>query len=467
MISVLHKEARAPSANVPAAKTGILLMLLISLASIVAAPLWAESDTDSTQLTLSKAEEIGLKTNADIILSKNRVSIAENDRGIAGSRLYPDLSVSAGYNYMDPPAGGKIEIIPPFTKTVGFYRNDNFSLGTELRYILYAGGRHTTGIELARLSEEASKWLLKDTVRSTRFEIRRAFVYCLLSKELGLVAKESRDRAKDRLRDAENNFKSGAISKIDLLRARADAADADLVLSESQDHQKAALDRLKIVLNMPLDQEIDPVGDLKSVAVTIDALDRSTLRSAEPEFARLYAARVRAEQARQNVKLQEGESMPTIVTGLKYDYTNPYQAQKRWGDTVNMFFGVSLPLFDGGRLASSKKKAELEAENASIQADDLSKQLTSYYRMLLDRIDSLSRGLSARRATLQTVTASRDAAAVGWKNGAITMQQMLDSELVVSRIQVQYLKNIADILEASADWERLTGKESGIFKSSL
>lgn len=460
---------RASSAR--ATINGILatpIPFLIGMAIVLVTPILSQEagpvNVAPRPLTLREAIEKGASSNAALRVQENEAEKATLDVRIAHSYELPEVSLFSGVTLLSPRPGIRKEILPglpPLELNMG--RNTNLSHGAQIRYILYEGGRRSHIKEAATHASEAARWMLADRRRIVEYDIRQAYLGVLLSKEILTLAEENSERSVVRSRDASTAYNAGAAPRLEWLRAQAEEAEAAVAVDEAKDRIRTARRQMMVLIGGS-EEEVDVVGSLDGAATKVASFDAATLHGREPEFARLMAADYQRRAAEAAAEARKGEKLPTVVAGLKLAETQPYLGENRYGPDMNAFFQISYPLFDSGRVSASYEKARLDVRSATLQEEEIRRSLTSYFALLTDRIDSLKRGLAARRVGIERATVSRDAAQVAWKNGSIDLSRLLDAEVLLARARVDYYRATADLLGALADWERWSGISTGVFE---
>ncbi|MBW7859082.1 MAG: TolC family protein, partial [Leptonema sp. (in: Bacteria)] len=342
--------------------------LIIWLCCISGSSVFAE------EVALDTALEIGLRSNILIKIEENQTKKSELDSKINDSFLYPELSAFGSYNYSDPRLGVKKDVIsglPPLEFNIG--RNDMFSYGLQLRYLLYEGGRRSHLSYATDYLKEASRWSLVDRKRAVESEVRRSYVSVLLLKELVHLADENLNRHIRRRQDAEVALKAGTIAGLELLRVRAEEEDAKIARDEAEDRLKIGETQLSLLLSSS--SILTPKGSLQVAARQAIEFELSILSQKDPEFAQLMAASLQKKAADESYQAKKSEELPTVVTGVKAAQSNPYLGQKQFGTEYNAFVQLTVPLFDFGRSSATTEKAKIDANTISLQVEETDRQL--------------------------------------------------------------------------------------------
>lgn len=415
---------------------------------------------------LDEVEYLSVRANPSVRIQKHELNIARSQQDLAYSAFLPNISATAKYSYLDPPPGMEKQLYGFIPMKLDLGSKDNYSYGLEMTYVLFAGGKRFDGYEAAKLGREAQEWLLKDEIRNSLFEGRQAYFRVLVLKEMRLLARRNEGRTKEHLEKAEKRFKSGTISKIDLLRTRTDYAEASLMSQESDDIYHVGLDRLKLILGLSLEDNRYPADDLQKGGLILEKYFESgdtNVKNKKPEYTKLKVIELRSKQAKLGVDVVKKSFYPTVAAKITYDRTRPYRAANEYGDNYVFAVGATLPIYEGGSRWHELKIAKEKAKQADIVRDDVRKQLESYYSILNNRIKSLYRGMSVRRANIEKARTTRDAMQVAYENGAATRSELSDTELMLFRMEVEYLKQIGELFESLAERERIAGIPCRVF----
>lgn len=417
-------------------------------------------------LDLQTAEKIGVTESLALRIAKAELEISQSTIDLAESSLYPSFEAGASYQYMDPPAAGKVELIPGFKKTLTMGYQHNFDLGLQAKAVLYAGGKRWEAIDAAKLGEQAQRYLYTEALRGASFTIRSAYFQAKLSEEGAALAEKAYERSKDRRVEAEQSFKAGAISKLELLRAKTGESDFLIQRDESRDTARSSRDSLASFLNVTPDSMGTLSDSLETWEKKVRGLDPAALRQEEPGFTRIEAARTAARAMEQKAKMAESDYYPTVVAGLKYDIMQPFHMENKVGDQFAAVIQATVPIYDWGKTSSNVEMARKEASKASLQAEDAYRKLMVHYREVMNRLESLQQSLDSRKTGIDQAKQTLEATTVARKNGAATHSDVSDAELLLLRMELAQLRTITEFLIQLAHFEQLTGIRTGVFPES-
>lgn len=447
----------------------LLLLILVSFSlfaqskSIVNRTL-TESTANATsenllEIDLKDAEALAAKNNISVKMQKFDLAIAANEKKIAKAMDYPDVNAVTGYTYLNPPPRGVINLIPDVVVLrPKFGYANNYSAGLQMRYLLYSGGKVSTINEIATLGEEASRWLLRDSLKNAIYEARRAYFLVLLQKEMFELAKNSEKRASARYSDGQKKLHAGTITRLEFMRLETEASDSSTIASEVGDRYRFSLDQLKILLDIPAVREVNLKDNLKDF-VGMTENKKEELAKNPPVFAKAEIARIQAQRAEKKIQVAKADYLPSISAGVMANYVNPYQMMPTWGNMLSVNVSATLPVLDWGKRKYNLENANYESQKSQAIVANIRRQMEGYYKNLIDKYESAKKGIISRQINLERALQTRDSVETAKNSGAATYSDLSDSDLFVFRIEVEYLQNISDLLIILSDLERFTNEQ--------
>ncbi|MFP5506169.1 MAG: TolC family protein [Gammaproteobacteria bacterium] len=323
---------------------------------------------------------------------------------------------------------------------------DRFAPSLSLAYVLYDFGARAAGIEAQRYQLVAQllngNRVLQDAiavVESAYFAqiAARAEVAAWTQQEAALKA--SLDAVAVRLR-------GGLASRADLLRARAALAEAQLERQGAERDLAKADAALKQAAGLPqtatlvLDWDATPPPALDAGVLLADLLDEAQRR--RPDLRALQAA---AASARAEAEQARAARWPSVALAANTGRTFFIDDDRDPSTNYSVGVNVSLPLFDGGRLAAQARAAERDAERLAAEADAQQAQVA---RAVADALLDV-RHAQARRAGVavqfDSAAESAQAAEARYDAGVGSLLELLTAQGDLARArQVQ--------AQAEADW---------------
>ena len=309
------------------------------------------------------------------------------------------------------------------------------SLG--LAWVLYDFGARAAGVDAQRFRLIARLLENDRTLLATVAEIEAAY-YTARTARAAVSAQVEQEAALKASFDAvEVRLRGGLAARADLLRARAALAEATLAREAAEREVLRADAALKRAAG--IDQRAELLLDW-DIALpeeeASDALLADLLGEAERQRPDLLAVRAAAASARTDAARARAARWPRLALSGNAGRTYFLEDERTPSSTYSVGVTLSVPLFDGGRLAAEARAAERDADRLAAEADvtraDVARDVTDAYHDL--------RHAQQRRAgvTLQFDSAaeSAEAAQARYRAGVGSLLELLTAQADLARARL-------------------------------
>jgi outer membrane protein len=248
------------------------------------------------------------------------------------------------------------------------------SLG--LTYVLYDFGARAAGVDAQRYQLIASLLSNNRTLQDTIAEVETAY-YAVLAARAQVAAQTQQEAVLRTSLDAVDvRLRGGLASRADQLRARAALAEAALVRQAAERDQAKAEAALKQAAGIAqtrtlvLDWETAPPAALDASALLADML-----AEAERQRPDLHALQAAAASARAEAERARAARWPSLSLAANTGRTFFLEDERTPSTTYSVGVSLTVPLFDGGRLAALARAAERDAGRLQAEADSQRSQV--------------------------------------------------------------------------------------------
>jgi len=248
------------------------------------------------------------------------------------------------------------------------------SLG--LAYVLVDFGARAASIDAQRYQLIASLLTNNRMLQNTIAEIESAY-FSVLAARAQVAAQAQQEAALRASLDAvEVRLQGGLAARADQLRARAALSEAQLIRQTAErDHAKAeaalkraaAIDQLRTLV---LDWDAAPPAPLDAAILLADLLAEAERQ--RPDLRALQAA---AASARAEAERARAARWPSLSLSANAGRSFFLEDERTPSSTYSVGVNISMPLFDGGRLAAQARAATLDAERLQAEADSQRSQV--------------------------------------------------------------------------------------------
>lgn len=475
------RRRRAPAVLVLFASVSVFVLHAVGAEAQIAQP-----DSTAAARALSLAEAIRLaEGNAEQVeIAAASVQAAEGQQESAFAARLPQLGANASYSrtldsqFRGAFGGGGSETptCPPYSpnpglglearvdsleqafacgpsspfggadfNSVGFGSENTYTLGLQLSWQVYGGGRLAALSSAADAEVRAADEGLTAARAGSVLEVVQAYYDAQLATRLVEIAAAVLDQANATLQQTEARERVGTEAEFQVLRARVARDNQRPVLIERSAARDVAFFRLKQLLDLPLEREVVLTDRLEDVADTLPG-------DGVPE-APLLDERTAVRQAQATVAAQEdrvdaawSQHLPGLAVTSSYGrVAYPTDLTPQWNQfRTNWTVGVALqvPLFTGGRISAEETVARSGLQQAQARLEQTREAAT------LDTYQAYA-SLQAGRANWEASSGSVAQAERAYEIAEIRFEEGLSTQLELSDVRLQLAQARANRAQAA------------------
>ena len=444
----------------------------ISLVLFVLCPfisLAQPTDTTSapTLLTLEDALRIALSENASVLVADQEIERTGYARKGTYASLFPQINGSASFQrtikkqvmYMDFDLGGGAG-----ASGAGFEvgRWNTWSAGVNASMPLV----NAQLWQSLRISDQDVE-LAVEKARSSRLEtvgqVKQAFFSCLLAREAFEVYKSAYENALENCNQIQRRYNAQKASELDLTRAKTTLANAIPNVYDAESSVILSLWRLKAVMGIDLEADIDVAGSLDDYAqhmlYDLHGSDGLTLENNST----MRQLAIQAEQLARAIKVQQYAYLPTLSLAFNYSLnamTNDFKfSEYKWSPYSYVGLSLSVPIFSGGQRLNAVRQAKVQARELDIQRTNTERQLTISIRQYLNQMETAMKSYSSARSAAETAQKAYDIASRSYEVGRSTLTDLNDAQLALTQSRLGVSQAVYNFVVAKANLEGTLGAD--------
>jgi outer membrane protein TolC len=437
---------------------GLLLTCLIAAAPV---------DSISQQplvVTLEEALKIALSENVSVKVADQEIVRTKYAKKGTYAALFPQIDASASYQrtikkqmmYMDVP-------IPGMEK-------DGFEVG---RWNTW-----NVGVSAAMPLVNAALWksiqisgddveLAVEKARGSRLEtvgqVKSAYYGVLLAKELAEVYRQVYENAVQNLDKTQKRSNAQKASELDLVRAKTAVANAIPNLYDSQNTIFITLWRLKAVMGIDLDLDMDVAGRLSDYADSMLPEIRDYADADLSYNSSLRQLEIQADQLAKTVQLQTAAYIPTLSLAFSYSLNalqNDFNfSEYKWSPYSYVGLSLQIPIFSGGKRYYNLRQAKVRSTELGMQREETERQLRIAIRNSVNSMETAVKTYSSAIAAQESAQKAYDIAAKSYELGRSTLTDLSDAQLALVQAQLSVNQAVYSYVSAKAELEQILGKE--------
>jgi outer membrane protein len=354
-------------------------------------------------LTLQQAVETGIKNNIDVLQSGLQMERSGVALKQSRENMLPNLNASAdhGINY-----GRSID---PFTNSFINQKVGFASYGASSNIVLFRGLSIQNQVKSDKLGYEASKLEWQQAKDNLTINIILAYLQVLSAGDVLKQAQEQDTVTKKQVERLGILNQAGAILPSDYYDLKGQLANDQIVITDDRAALETARLSLSQLLNIPYskDLEVERIPE-ENFNLEYTGTPDQIYETALKQFAEVKAATLRTKSAEKNISAIKGQLYPTLsfggnintnyssvatrdyllntteapsssyvdVAGSQYPVIikqSNFDSRKiNYGDQLsnNLFYtidlGLSIPLFNAGRVRNQVKLAKIDFKSSQL-----------------------------------------------------------------------------------------------------
>jgi outer membrane protein TolC len=433
----------------------VRLRVVTLLAAAAMVPLAAAAQTPAARvLTLDDALALAEKSSERVTIAEAGVARADATIALVRSEKLPQLFGSASYDRTlksefeglfdaggDTGGGGGGDDVD--FSNLPFGQANVYRIGLSFTQLIYAGGRVRAQEAQAAVRRESAGLGLTSARAQNTLDVAEAFYDAALADRLVAISEETYAQADRSLRVTEEQRAAGRLSEFELLQARVARDSIQPNVVRARNGRDVAYLRLKQLLDLPLDAALSLSADLD--AAVLSPPSRFAARLAEADAAaapvRLAVTQVANEVrvADEDITIARAARKPAISLRSDYglvDYPDSVPDFTDWRQNWTIGVGLSLPIFDGGRIRANEALARANAEEARATLK-LTEELDALDRASTrsDLVAALAEW-EASLSTIQQAERAYEIAELRNREGLSTQLELSDARLQLAQSQV-------------------------------
>lgn len=360
--------------------------IIIQLVFLFAASLSAKAQDI---LTVEDAVKIALENNYEIRIASNDLKIDQHNVSLANAGVLPQLNANVTDN--NSILDTKQTQSDGSERELNGARNMNLTYGVALNWTIFDGLRMFARYDQLKELEKLGDAELKGAIFTKVSDVITTY-YDLVQQQQQLKALDTAIVISNlRVNTADNRYKIGKASKLEVLNAQVDLnTDTTALL-----RQKELYANTKILLNELLARDIkSDFTVMDEVAIDETLLLPELMTLAEKQNPQLQAQIINKRISELQLKQVKANRYPTVNITSGYNFTRTEASlgftTQSTGQGFTYGINATMNIFNGGLQNRNEKVAKIQVENSKIvieqQLKMLESQLSSAYQTYLTNL---------------------------------------------------------------------------------
>ncbi len=344
-------------------------------------------------LTIKDAVAIALENNFEIKIASNNLNIDKVNMSEGKAGMLPTITGSVVDNNRVQNSSQTLQTGQ--VNSLKNAKNNSLNYGVSLDWTIFDGLRMFARYDQLKELQKLGETRLKQTILLKIAEVNATY-FDLVQQQQQLIAIDSTLLiSSQRLQLAENRFKIGKASKLEVLNAQVDLNTDKVTLLRQKELYANTKIKLNQILARDVKKEFTVLNDIK--------VDNSLVLPQLIELAKQQNPQLQTQIIAKNVselqlKQVKAARYPVVSLNTGYNFQNTESSlgftRESSARGFNYGFSATLNIFDGFAQNRNEKIAKFELENTKLaieqQSQVLESQLSTFYQTYLTNLELIN-----------------------------------------------------------------------------
>lgn len=425
------------------------------LTGFLAIPGALRSQTEN--LTLEQAIEIGLRNNYLILISKNAADIADNNASLGNAGFLPSLDATG--NARKSILDTRQEFANGTTSDRDGAKTTSLSAQVALNWTIFDGFGMFTSMKQLNTLKDIGEINAQSEVENSVSDMITAYHFILQQQQLLRALGETIDISKERADIAEGKYNIGSASRLEWNRARVDLiADSSAYL-----RQETAWENSKTELNRLLARDSDHQFTITdSINIRTDLRLDDLVASAQSNSKGLQIAEKNKRLAKLRLQQARSERFPVVTANVGYGIskTESDAGFFLFGRDRTFSYGISarLNLFNGFNTTRREQNAKIDIRTSELEYDEIRNLIEAQLAKVHKRYQVSLQIVKLEAENLLLARQNVDIALEQYRLGAITSVDLREVQNNFVDSETRFLVAQLEAKLAETELQRLSGQ---------
>jgi outer membrane protein len=411
--------------------------------------------------TVARAEVLtlvqGLKlatTNSRLIrIAGREEDMAREDSLISRARLLPEVNASASLTSF---AHQPTAVFGSFSVPTSEISYPAYSLSVE--QTLYDFQKSASRYKASLLGVDIKKIDTRRIKNIVGLSFAVSYFDLLESDRMVDVAEREVERVQSHLKDTQNLYGQGVVTKNDVLQAEVRLADSRQRLIAAKNLSAVNASQINNFLLRPLNSPVQPEDVAPSLLESRVVFDLEkawdAAMQARPEL-QIVDATLKAQDLEE--KARKADYLPKFFVKGEYDYIdNRYVLHEA---NASVLFGMSINLYKGGSTKAELAKIEYGKERLGEQRKQLMDDIKLEVKRYILDSETAKERVAATKDSVKQAEENLRINRVKYTEGVGTATDVLDAVTLLTVAETNYYRSLYDLMRAEAGVLYATGRD--------
>lgn len=290
------------------------------------------------------------------------------------------------------------------------------------------------------------------------YQVTQAFYFLYQTTRRVEIAETEVKQRQDSYKTALNKFKAGLIAEGDALKLEVDVMSSQNQLMSLRSDLASLQNAFKVLIGLPLEEEIAVVPKLECTAVTVDSV--KAVAEALNNRVELKNARIGTELAEMKIAQVDAQRRFRVDLVASYGLTRDDSlwagAFRNFDKSNSVRLQLTVPIWDWGASRAQVEQAEADYRNTELFLKQQELVIKQEIIDLINRIKVLASRMEVLQKSEVVAQKSYEISVSRFALGQITIEDLVQSQRRLTDAKIGNLSALIDYKLAIADLKRKT-----------
>ena len=456
-------------------------LILAGMAAVSSAFAQAESKSEDkgeksevVRLTIADAVDYALQNSRTLKSAQIDLEIKNRAAKYGWNVFLPNVQVTGTMSRAteyNPGTAATNQILNQITK--GMYPATTDYKNEESRWSVIGGVSIGLNLSLAYIQQikaakagyEGGRISWEQSQREVTTQIRKLFYALLLQQESLKIQQTTLENARQRMVQAQTNFRNGAVPEIQLLQTQVNYENTKPEVDMAEQSLRQTLDTYAFLLGMPVGTEIELVGEIEPVYIEANSdellekyggnnLDIQSLRNSIDTLKMNLAA---INLATWTPALSLNYSWQPVYMGDAFSFPKDIGKDDKWYDSGSFSATLAWNLTNMLPWSSNRQQAaDLKANIAKLELtmETLLENQRVEVRKAVDTLNQAKEQIDAMGRNVTLAQRAYDMSARSYRNGTTELLDLRDAEASLNQAKLGQINQKYQYISALMDLEK-------------
>lgn len=439
------------------------------VAFLLSSLLYAQENEGKYAFTLEEAITHALENNYQAINASRDVDAAKKRKWETTTIGLPQINANVNYqnNFVIQKSVVPAEFFggnPGEFQEIEFGTKHNMTANATLSQLIFDGS-YLVGLQSAKVYLQISENAKEKTDIEIREVVTNAYGNVLLANESVKVLESNKKILDQTLFETQETFKNGLIEEENVEQLQITLSQINSSLSNAKRRSEIALNMLKLVLGIDVENELTLKDNLDELAnKNIDLATLSSEFNVQDNIDYKISLNTQ-ESNRLLLKLEKSKALPNLAANLNFGYnsfSNEFsflESDQKWFNYSNLGVALNIPIFSSLGRSARTQQAKIAYEQSKTQLKETEQQLLLEYQTARNDYEYSVEQYQVSKDNLLLAERIERKQGVKFKEGISSSFEYTEAQRQLYATQQTYLQSMIDVINKKTALDKIINKK--------